>query len=751
VLGVINPTWRKRFSLLQKRLYLYPAPEPMPRTRLFWLASGLVAVAVILFCSFFILYLTTRHDVVQTNAEDLGIVDQAIWNTVNGNMLHETVCNVLHDTNCSSSGVTRFAIHFEPILFLVSLFYLFAPDPKTLIILQTLVVASGAFPAFWLARLRLRSELAGVAIALLYLLYPGQQLATIFDFHAVTLTAAFLLFALYFMYTRRTVLLFLFAILAMACKEEVPLVLCMFGLWSMVFQRRWRSGLALVILSVAWLAVGYTLIMPAFSHTGKPLLSSRYDHLGSGPLQWVLYVLRHPRSVLKDHVFEHAHMVYLRSLFAPSAYLALLAPWILVLALPILALNMLSSYSLMYSGQFQYNAEIVPVLIFAVIEAMVLILSVVRTVLTALSGQTGNLHLLQITLPRVRLPIRFAQVALLTTMLGVLLFCVLRSDYYFHGNMPFSIGFQWPARTAHSDLAQRFFDMIPPDASVSAQSKLVPHISHRQQIYQFPYGVPLSYAVYARPEKSADYILLDVTGDIYPYYTTLEYVRDIKTLLLNGYYGVVAAQDGYLLLKRGIDAPGVSPLSSLRPAPFVNNALVMPDLPEEFCSYMYVSPQEVTHPMQATFTDSKGSVNLIGQSVNGSSPFSHSSGYMSVTTYWRVSKPMASPFQMIFFLRDQQGKEYYANNDVPALFWCQSHTWKPGAIVKVTSRLFHLKELPTPDGLAQMSVTLLPLEQPSSKMVDVEDRLPVQGSAGSNKSSAIAARSVELAPMIIVP
>src|SRR5207237_3211494 len=100
--------------------------------------------------------------------------------------------------------------------------------------LQTLVVASGAFPAFWLARLRLRNELAAVGIAVLYLLYPALQQAEIFDFHAVTLTCALLLFTLYFMYTRRTVWLFVFAILSMACKEEMPAVIAMFGLCSIV-------------------------------------------------------------------------------------------------------------------------------------------------------------------------------------------------------------------------------------------------------------------------------------------------------------------------------------------------------------------------------------------------------------------------------------------------------------------------------------------------------------------------------------
>src|SRR3989454_2870700 len=276
VCRVSKATWQKRLAILRSRLYLYPAPEPMPRTPLFWVAMGLVGLMALLFSVFFIAFLAAKHNAYLTAAEDLGNMDQAVWSIIHGQLLHQTICNIVSDTNCySAAGISRFAIHFEPILFPVSLFYLVWPGPTTLLVIQTLVVASGAFPAFWLARLRLRNELAAAAIALVYLLYPAQQQATVFEFHAVTFTASFLLFTLYFMYTRRTLWLFIFAILAMACKEEIPLVIAFFGLWSLIFQQRWRTGLALVALSIAWLGL-VLLVYHLASPTGTSLLSSRY-------------------------------------------------------------------------------------------------------------------------------------------------------------------------------------------------------------------------------------------------------------------------------------------------------------------------------------------------------------------------------------------------------------------------------------------------------------------------------------------
>src|SRR5579885_3497576 len=349
-------SWRKRFAILKSRLYLYPAPEPMPRTRRFWLAMGLVAAMVAAFAGFYIVYLARLQDAFMTPAEDVGIMDQAVWSITHGHLFHQTICNIVSDTNCYSlNGFSRFAIHFEPILFPLSLVYLLWPGPKLLMIVQTLVVASGAFPAFWLARLRLRSEIAGVVIAALYLLYPELQQAEAGYFHAVVLTSAFLMFVLYFMYTRRTAWIFVFAVLALACKEEILLIIFMFGLWSMVFQRRWRTGLGLVALAIGWICLDL-LVFRLASPTGHPLLASRYAYLGSNIFEIVRNIVLHPVSLLKERVFEHAHFYYIRLLFSPVNYLSLLAPWVLILAVPSVLLNLFSSDPNMYQGTAQYNA-----------------------------------------------------------------------------------------------------------------------------------------------------------------------------------------------------------------------------------------------------------------------------------------------------------------------------------------------------------------------------------------------------------
>src|SRR5579884_3471037 len=709
-------TWRKRFAIWRNRLYLYPEPEPMPHTRLFWIAMGLVGVMAALFAAYFIAYKSSVQDAYLTSAEDFGIMNQAIWSITHGELFHQTICNIVSDTNCYSlNGISRFAIHFEPILFPVSVLYLLWPDPKMLYVIQEVIVASAAFPAFWLARLRLRNEFAAAGIALLYLLYPAQQQATNFDFHAVTFTAALLLYTLYFMYTRQTVWLFVFAILSMACKEEIPLVIAFFGLWTMVFQQRWRTGLGLVGLAIFW--VGMTLLIyHLFSPTGRPLLASRYAYLGNGPPGILKNIVLHPFSLLYQHVLEHTHRQYLRILLAPAGYLPLLAPWVLVLAVPSLALNLFSSDPNQYVGVFQYSAEIVPILIFATIEAMVFIIWLVQWYINyvqemrpkvqateAVATTAGPIRLLRSS--------RWLHPVLLTVLIVFALASVVNQDFTY-GSLPFSQGFQWPQVTDHDKVAQQLIDMIPSSASVSAQSNLVPHISERSNIYMFPYQ-----------DNSADYIFLDVTNNTYPLYSD-QYTTDVNTILLGGNYGIVAAQDGYLLLKRGLPSPGIAPYSPAQSGPNV-----IPNLPDSFCSFTQVPQQQVTNPLQVNFTATDGSndsLSLVGYSFSPPDSFTANANtrYMQVNTYWRVNTPVLPALRIQVRLANQSNKEEYSSTDFPALTWCPTTTWKPGTIILAASRILYIGSVPT--GLAHVSIALLPLTVPLGTIAAQQDRLPLQ-------------------------
>jgi uncharacterized membrane protein len=519
----------------------------MPRGRWPRIALALVTILALAFVVYYTAYTWSLLGTFRSNAEDMGIMDQALWNTLHGAILHQTICNSISDTNCLGD-VSRFAIHFEPIMLPISLLYVFAPTPKALMLLQTLVVASGVFPVFWIACRRLSSPLAGVIFAIAYLLYPQLQSAILFDFHAVTLTMAFLVFALYFMLTRNNVGLLIACVLALSTKEEVPLDILMIGLAILLFQRRWKLGAGIIGLSLAWLAMA-VIVMHIASPVGHSPTAARYGYLGDSPIQAGIYLATHPIQVLREEMLDDAGISYLGILLGAFSFLGFASPLTLLLCLPALSINLLSSDANMHQGLHQYSAEIVPIMVFSAVSGIALLLELValgqRRYILA-TDAFSNLKK-QIGYAFARLGLKtptVSRVALVALLAIAFAGCLVQQRTMNLGNPLTFLALAWPTATAHSDLANMVVAMIPADASVSAQDTLAPHLSHRRYIYQYPYGADQS-----------DYVVLDTTGLIYPFTDQQAYDQSVRDLQSSGQFRTVFARDGYLVLQRATPGP----------------------------------------------------------------------------------------------------------------------------------------------------------------------------------------------------
>jgi hypothetical protein len=94
------------------------------------------------------------------------------------------------------------------------------------------------------------------------------------------------------------------------------------------------------------------------------------------------------------------------------------------------------------------------------------------------------------------------------------------------------------AVTSHDQKIATALSQIPPDASVSAQTALVPHLSHRQEIYLFPTQM-----------KEAEYIALDTQGHLYPE-RLADYEILVQELLSDPVMEIAADVDGYYVFRR---------------------------------------------------------------------------------------------------------------------------------------------------------------------------------------------------------
>src|SRR6266487_1810794 len=258
------------------------------------MAAAWVIVLVLVALDSFLVgqHALVRYHTYHADAFDLGNMDQAIWNTLHGHLLRFT------NRGMDWFGPpTRLGVHVEPILLLIAPLYLLHTGPETLILLQAMALALGGIPLFLLGLRRL-PELPLVAAAFVgaYLATPEILGEALFDFHSVAQPTPLLLLTLWALDAQRYRWFVVAGVLASLCKEEVALSLVPLGLFIALRLHRPRLGAAVSLLSLAWVALCFLVILPHFNNhaTGGSLFWPRYAWLGSSPGTALPNVLTHP-------------------------------------------------------------------------------------------------------------------------------------------------------------------------------------------------------------------------------------------------------------------------------------------------------------------------------------------------------------------------------------------------------------------------------------------------------------------------
>src|SRR5438477_5848661 len=304
-----------------------------------------------------------RYDTFKATAFDLGNMDQVIWNTIHGRWFQFT-----NQATDYYGPPTRLAVHFEPIILPLSLLYLFYADPRILLVFQTLVLVSGALPVFLLTRKYLPEwPILAALMVVAYLLSPALLGLNIFDFHPISLATPLLLYAMLALDYKRYGWFILACILAAMCKEDVPLTIAVLGLFLIWKYKLPRLGITLTIGGLLWSFIGFSIISHFYPGAQHNNFWYRYQALGSSPGEAIMNLIIHPWLFFTTFVTLN-RLYYLASLFRSTGFLSLLAPEWLLLALPGLAVNLLSTDSLSYSGVYHYNASIIPFVMLSAIH-----------------------------------------------------------------------------------------------------------------------------------------------------------------------------------------------------------------------------------------------------------------------------------------------------------------------------------------------------------------------------------------------
>ena len=521
-----------------------------------WIAWATLLLATLVYAVVMTHQAVLRYDTFKATAFDLGNMDQVLWNTIHGRPFQFT--NQAIDWY---GPPTRLAIHFEPIILLLSLLYIFHADPRILLVFQTLALVSGALPVFLLTRKYLPEwPLLSACMAIAYLLSPALIGMNIFDFHPVSLATPLLLYAVLALTYKRHVWFLIACILAAACKEEVPLSIALLGILVIWRYKSPRLGITLITGGLLWSFLAFFVIIPYFfpgaQHNN---FWYRYESLGSSPGAATLNLLLHPWLLLSMYI-TFDRFFYLAGLLRSSGFLALLAPEWLLPALPSVAINILSTDPTLYSGVYQYNAVIIPFIMLAAIHGTRRLITVwqgwrgeeeivshevvlISSVLTAWRTWLSSIVLVQWRRVAAELASAMAPLASrisvprLQQVVIAWIICMMAVNYVLA--MPLLNSF-WAdhepgSREQH---IQQLLALIPADASVSAGSNLNPHLSERQRLAVFP--SPLN--------TSVEYIIVDLNA-VFPE-DRAEMASELNQLVASGQFRELARAEGVVLLVR---------------------------------------------------------------------------------------------------------------------------------------------------------------------------------------------------------
>jgi uncharacterized membrane protein len=436
-------------------------------------------------------YALSRHSQFLTGGHDLGIFDQAIGNYAR-----------LQAPLVPIKGIDYSILgdHFHPILVLAVPAYWIWDDPRTLLVLQSVLLAVSIPIVAAFARRRMP---AGWALAVAGGYALGWPIAAMldYDFHEVAFAVPVLAAAIDALDRRSDRALVAWAAVLLLIREDMGAVVMMIGLVRMLRAPR-AVGAALVVVGAAVLALVTQLVIPALSSRGG-FVYWTFDALGPDLGSAVRTLLTDPIGVAREFVTPSVKVRTLALLLLPLALLPLGSPYLL-LAAPLLAQRFLNSREGLWTTEFHYNAPLWIILVLAMVDG---------------GGRLGVW----------RRPVARALVV------GLLV--ASQALRVLGGRSPLSRmldGSAWGA-TATSAARATAVRLIPPDVCVSVDDRIAPHLIRTNRV-----------AVLGVPAPRPDYIVVDLGERTTGYPHSLSGVA-LRVAELSGYEPVWSGADVHVL------------------------------------------------------------------------------------------------------------------------------------------------------------------------------------------------------------
>jgi uncharacterized membrane protein len=461
-------------------------------------------------------------------------------------MYEEHLWNVLHGKG--------FRSYLDPGLFLgehiqvihLGLLPLYAIWSSHLLLelFESLVLAAGAIPVFWMARRWSGSIGAATCLAIAYLLYsPLQFLDIAIDlktFRPICFGLTAMLFALDQLERGRiktAVTLFVVALLA---KEDFALILAPLGCWVLVqpFFKKCEAtanrevlladfltskklavqyGAGLLVASVGYLLLTTRVLIPWFRDGAEVHYARYFAKFGDSLGEIAINMLTQP-GLLIEELVTVSSISYLLGLLLPLAFLPLLSPARFSVAVPILGLLCLNE--IVKSDpqpHHHFHAPVVAALFWAAAHSLHWFRRDSSSRLRLLADRFLSAD---------RLFVPGFVLALCGTVGVVVGISPLSVKFWDSGSF-----FYWEKLYVPAERAEKFaavFEQIPPDARVASTDFVHPRFTHHERSYDYSHYLRRVAGYENQVPDDTDFIVID-TQHYYSDIKSPDQVRELQT------------------------------------------------------------------------------------------------------------------------------------------------------------------------------------------------------------------------------
>ncbi|MGN0551292.1 MAG: DUF2079 domain-containing protein [Acutalibacteraceae bacterium] len=385
-----------------------------------------------------------RYSAYMAHNFDFGIFTQMFEN-----MRTEGVADTTVERNVLMS---HFGVHFSPFYYVLLPFYMLCPRPETLLVIQAAFVAAGVIPVVLICRKLKLSQSVTAICSLMYLFFPALANGCLYDFHENKFLTVLIMWAMYFIISDNMIGTIVFCALTLTVKEDAAIYIMAIALYIILSRKKYFLGAGVLAGAVIYFVIATSVV----GNLGDGIMTNRLENYmlnANGGFADVIKTCLSNFGYLLSQVFTADKIMFMVWMLLPVAFTPLLCEnkSVLVLLIPMLAVDLMSNWQYQYNISFQYTYGAAALIIFMAIM-----------VISSAKKSTQN-KLLMFSLSM----------------------CVIMSFSLFFPRFAY---FESCGKTykSMSDSYNSLIAQIPTDVEITADGSYIPHMYNFKKLYQYP-------------------------------------------------------------------------------------------------------------------------------------------------------------------------------------------------------------------------------------------------------------------------